>query len=325
VQRGNLDLAGSLYEECLLHWRGLGCGRRIARALAILGWIEAGRGSMVRAQAMFDDCLALRRQLGDRTAIGLTLLHQGWLALLREDSGTARALLTEALADACQHGDPWRLAALLGVLSHPGGAVSPVEHAVKLLAGAELLDLVATTRDDDGTGEEAGDCLSARSLAAIWSDGRGTSIAALVDYVVRSSGGRTWGADGRQDRRDEGREEHLLSPRELQIAELIGRGYTNRQIAEEVVIAERTAETHARNIREKLGLATRTQVAAWAAASLRRFRLPEIEPIGVHAGDRRMSPNVGATVLAASSAAAWSGAGGAPGCFRGGFTRRGTA
>jgi DNA-binding CsgD family transcriptional regulator len=31
------------------------------------------------------------------------------------------------------------------------------------------------------------------------------------------------------------------------------------------VIGERTAETHARNIREKLGMSTRSQIAAWAA------------------------------------------------------------
>ena len=56
-----------------------------------------------------------------------------------------------------------------------------------------------------------------------------------------------------------------LTPRELEVATLISQGHTNRQIAEVLVIAERTAETHARNIREKLGLTTRAQIGAWAA------------------------------------------------------------
>ena len=60
-----------------------------------------------------------------------------------------------------------------------------------------------------------------------------------------------------------------LTARELEVAVLIGRGLTNRRIADELVIAERTAETHARNIREKLGLATRAQIAAWAAVHVR--------------------------------------------------------
>ena len=58
-----------------------------------------------------------------------------------------------------------------------------------------------------------------------------------------------------------------LTPRELEVATLISRGHTNRRIAEALVIAERTAETHARNIREKLGLTTRAQIGAWAVYS----------------------------------------------------------
>jgi DNA-binding NarL/FixJ family response regulator len=49
------------------------------------------------------------------------------------------------------------------------------------------------------------------------------------------------------------------------VAALVGRGYSNRRIAEQLVIAEKTAEVHARNIREKLGLQSRAQIAAWAA------------------------------------------------------------
>ena len=41
-------------------------------------------------------------------------------------------------------------------------------------------------------------------------------------------------------------------------------GYPHRAIAEALVLAERTVEVHARNIREKLGFHTRAQIAAWA-------------------------------------------------------------
>src|SRR5262249_6828960 len=56
-----------------------------------------------------------------------------------------------------------------------------------------------------------------------------------------------------------------LTARERDVAALIGQGYSNRRIAERLVIAEKTAEVHARNIREKLGLDSRAQIAAWAA------------------------------------------------------------
>jgi DNA-binding NarL/FixJ family response regulator len=56
-----------------------------------------------------------------------------------------------------------------------------------------------------------------------------------------------------------------LTARELEVAVLVGRGYSNRRIPEALVIAEKTAEAHARNVREKLGLDTRAQIAAWVA------------------------------------------------------------
>ncbi len=56
-----------------------------------------------------------------------------------------------------------------------------------------------------------------------------------------------------------------LTRRELEIAELVGRGLTSRQIAEVLHIAERTAENHVQHILTKLGFQNRSQIAAWAA------------------------------------------------------------
>lgn len=58
-------------------------------------------------------------------------------------------------------------------------------------------------------------------------------------------------------------EEVPLTRRELQVAALIAQGRTNRQIAESLVIAQRTAEGHVERILVKLGFANRSQVAAW--------------------------------------------------------------
>jgi len=54
-----------------------------------------------------------------------------------------------------------------------------------------------------------------------------------------------------------------LSMREREVAVLIARGLTNRQIAEELVISERTAEGHVDHIRDKLGVRNRAEVAVW--------------------------------------------------------------
>jgi DNA-binding NarL/FixJ family response regulator len=46
---------------------------------------------------------------------------------------------------------------------------------------------------------------------------------------------------------------------------LIARGLPNRSIAEELYVSERIVETHVRRILKKLGLRSRTQIAAWGA------------------------------------------------------------
>src|SRR6516165_803675 len=58
-----------------------------------------------------------------------------------------------------------------------------------------------------------------------------------------------------------------LTRRELQVARLIAGGRSNREIAAELVISQRTAENHVEHILTKLGFTSRAQVAAWAAAS----------------------------------------------------------
>jgi len=57
-----------------------------------------------------------------------------------------------------------------------------------------------------------------------------------------------------------------LTPREQQAVLLVARGLTNRQIAEELIIGERTVDTHVTNIRTKLELHRRVQITAWAIA-----------------------------------------------------------
>jgi len=56
-----------------------------------------------------------------------------------------------------------------------------------------------------------------------------------------------------------------LTPQELRIFELIGEGLSNRQIAAEMFLAEKTVKNYASNLFAKLGIDRRTQAAALAA------------------------------------------------------------
>ena len=55
-----------------------------------------------------------------------------------------------------------------------------------------------------------------------------------------------------------------LSPRETEIVKLIAEGHTGRQIAEALVISEKTVERHRSNILEKLGMRDRVELTRYA-------------------------------------------------------------
>jgi DNA-binding CsgD family transcriptional regulator len=55
-----------------------------------------------------------------------------------------------------------------------------------------------------------------------------------------------------------------LTAREAEIATLIARGLTNREIADDLVLSVRTVETHVANAMAKMGFSNRSQLAAWA-------------------------------------------------------------
>ena len=67
-----------------------------------------------------------------------------------------------------------------------------------------------------------------------------------------------------------------LSGQELKIVDLIEHGYTNRQIASELNLAEKTVKNYVSNLLTKMGMSRRSEVAAYAArrAASSRARFP---------------------------------------------------
>jgi DNA-binding CsgD family transcriptional regulator len=65
---------------------------------------------------------------------------------------------------------------------------------------------------------------------------------------------------GEPFRADDGNREALgITPRELEILELIARGLSNREIAEKLFVSENTVKTHSSRVFDKLGAKRRTQ------------------------------------------------------------------
>ena len=57
----------------------------------------------------------------------------------------------------------------------------------------------------------------------------------------------------------------VLTPRESQVAALVGQGLSDKEIADRLVISRRTAEGHVAKSLIKLGFTSRTQLATWTA------------------------------------------------------------
>jgi ATP/maltotriose-dependent transcriptional regulator MalT len=55
------------------------------------------------------------------------------------------------------------------------------------------------------------------------------------------------------------REELAITPREIEILELIAQGLSNREIAEKLFVSENTVKTHSSRVLDKLGAKRRTQ------------------------------------------------------------------
>jgi DNA-binding CsgD family transcriptional regulator len=60
-----------------------------------------------------------------------------------------------------------------------------------------------------------------------------------------------------------GAQSDALTRREKEVALLVARGHTNRRIASHLMLSEHTVATHVRNVLKKLGLHSRTQIAAY--------------------------------------------------------------
>jgi two-component system response regulator NreC len=80
-------------------------------------------------------------------------------------------------------------------------------------------------------------------------------------YVHPELGARLVAADAEQRRRDE---EDPLSDREREVLRMLALGHTNQEIAQQLYISVRTAETHRAHIMQKLRLSSRAELVRYA-------------------------------------------------------------
>ena len=68
----------------------------------------------------------------------------------------------------------------------------------------------------------------------------------------------------RESTRDSATQLNVLTPREMEVLKLVAEGYTNQEIADQLVVSIKTVQAHRANVMEKLGLHNITHLVRFA-------------------------------------------------------------
>jgi predicted ATPase/DNA-binding CsgD family transcriptional regulator/DNA-binding XRE family transcriptional regulator len=223
-EQGDLDAARRYFEASVLARRALDDTPGLALSLAKLGEVLAAQGDLAGAHQALAESAVVQRDLGGRPQLAFVLERAAIVAAMH-------ALPERAL----------RLAGASSALRETLGV--PLNSAAQASLDAQL----APARQALGPG-----------LADLaWQHGRAMSAEDAIGLVLEPTPPPEATHAGR------GPGAAQLTPREREVAALVARGLTNRQIAATLVISERTADVHVSNILNKLTLNSRAQLAAW--------------------------------------------------------------
>ncbi len=241
-----------------------------------------------QARRLYEECLELERRIDDPHDIAMTLNNLGNVATLEGDAPTACGLFREGLAVARAAGNRRRLAFILRALAGLAAAKGEPERAIRLdaagLAATEAMGAKLATAMEAiyaAQLEPARRALGEREVAAASESGRASSLDQAVDEALAwldadqaaSQDARVPPVAERPEPKPPPRQvadrggvpdASVLTRRERDVAALLARGLTNRQIATELVLTEGTAASYVRRVMDRLGFHTRAQIAVWA-------------------------------------------------------------
>jgi DNA-binding NarL/FixJ family response regulator len=230
--------------------------------LAQLAMLKLELDRPAEAETPSKELLAVLRRWGDLIGFAAGPVAETLVRLGAEDAVSVLSEL-EQLVDQCgevlARPQLLRARALVLARQHALGealealqasaALARSQHAVMELAQTlATLALVARQHGDDATARQA----DAERLA-------------IVERIGPEARVMVWAQGLSHGARQQAASRGPLSPREYEVAALIVGGLSNRQIAESLVISERTVENHVSSILSRLGFDTRAQVAKWAA------------------------------------------------------------
>jgi predicted ATPase/DNA-binding SARP family transcriptional activator/DNA-binding CsgD family transcriptional regulator len=269
---GDIERAAKIYQECLDLLQERGDAAHSAIILNNLASIALDKGAHERATALSEQASTLFREQGHTKGLESSLAIRGWAALMREDHEEAKASLKESLALCRDLGTKLHGIDVMEGLACSFAAQGRAEHAARLFGAVQALyEGVGYNQSPEDRAQRAPYMEAARSRLgeaaweAAFSDGQVMGVEEAIEYALSdptTTDPTTTDPSIIQQHRAN-TPTIALTRREQDIATLVARGLTNRQIASELSISEHTAATHVRRILKKLGLRSRAQIGSW--------------------------------------------------------------
>lgn len=256
---GQLETADEMYEEAAALLKGSSNRPLVKMIRNNRGWQKVLRGDYIAASDILGEVVAAARAESDASGMGTCIDSLAWAQWGLNDHQTAEAGFKESLAISRRTMDnPEILNCLQGLLC-VAGAKGNDQRALRLAASVKQLSGEWLLRSEpwiemqvEESERRSRSRLGTSKSEEAWNQGWALTVDQAIDYALTESEPETVVDAG------------PLSRREREVAALVAAGMTNRQIAERLFIAERSAEGHVERIREKLGFRSRTEVATWA-------------------------------------------------------------
>jgi predicted ATPase/DNA-binding SARP family transcriptional activator/DNA-binding CsgD family transcriptional regulator len=247
----------------------------LAYVLVLEGILAASQADWERAVTLHEEALELFREIGDRQGTVSCLGHLGLLALVQGDFERALRLQRESLRQGwdADHKIPiqvslFGLACVAARLGQPirAARVWGASEGMQDAYGVYPAPITYSLTDYEGLLAAARSQVEEQTWSAAWAEGKAMPLERAVEYALSDE--EEWQAPSRPGASERqppsaGERTGTLTPREREVALLVGRGLTNRRIAEELSISANTANNHVAKILKKLGLGSRAEIAAW--------------------------------------------------------------
>ena len=267
---GDLEGANALWEEALALGRKLGDTEGVNTVLVNMGYAQCVLGNHERAEALAGEALALNREMHDTPGEALGLMLLGIAKMQGGELERAGGLLEESLALHWELGLERDLAECLEVMAEVAGGLGQERRAARMwgAAGAlrEAIDnpwAPSERRLHEPYLSAARSRMGVSEWTGAWQEGRAMSMEEAIEYALSEDGSSTIATRTPEHTSSAtARTPPALTRREQEVAKLVAQGLTNRHIAEELFVSERTVDHHVSNILKKLNLSSREQVAS---------------------------------------------------------------